>query len=117
MLWLMSITNFVGPLGYVAGPSTFYPMVSPYWSSFLTFSLMRDSTSRLQAEHMLGKGNSNYAMVITGMMITSLVLWFSILAAYIHMENMIMMEKERKERKDRLDRLDSCIRSEQGMWF
>ena len=47
----------------------------------------------LQVEHMLGKGNSNYAEFITGMMVTMLFLWFNILAAYIHMKNM-MVEKE-----------------------
>ena len=71
MLWLMSITNFVGPLGYEAGPSTFYPMVSPYWNSFLTFSLMRDSTSRLQAEHMLGKGNCQAVSLVQPDVITN----------------------------------------------
>jgi hypothetical protein len=70
MLW-MSTTNFVGPLGYVAGPSTFYPMVSPYWNSFLTFSLMRDSTSRLQAEHMLGKGNCQAVSLVQPDVITN----------------------------------------------
>ena len=70
-------------------------------------SLLGDinNTSRLQMEHMLGKGNSNYAMVITGMMVTSLFLWFSILAAYIHMENMMM----EKEREDRLEKLFSLV--------
>ena len=155
MLLLMSITNFVGSLGY--DRSTFYSLVSPYWSTILTvtsiysllmvlasvallcylaynyqlshrfipipwiilnailvfallvglISLLGDinSTSRLQMEHMLGKGNSNYAKVITGMMVTSLFIWFSILAAYIHMENMMM----KKEREDRLEQLFSLV--------
>ena len=155
MLLLISITNFVGSLGY--DRSTFYTMLSPYWSTLLTItsiysllmvlasvamlcyltynyqlshcfipipwiilnailvfvvlvgliSLLGDinSTSRLQMEHMLGKGNSNYAMVITGMMVTSLFLWFCILAAYIHMENMMM----EKEREDRLEKLFSLV--------
>ena len=152
-LLLISITNFIGSIGY--DRSTFYTTVFPYWTTFLTITtiyslclvlasvamicyltynyqlshrfipipwiilntllvftllvglicLLGDinSTSRLQMEHMLGT-KGNYAMVITGLMITILVIWFNILAAYVHMEDK-MMEKEKQDRLDQFFRL------------
>ena len=62
-----------------------------------------NSTSRVNMEHMLGT-KGNYAMVITGLIITILVIWFNILAAYVHMEDK-MMENEKQDGLDQFFRL------------
>ena len=51
-----------------------------------------DSPSRLEMEHMMGKGN--YARVLTVMMVTLLYLHCNIMAVFFHMDEK-MVEKER----------------------
>ena len=149
-LLLISVTNFLGSMGY--DRSSFFTGFSPHWTVFLTLTslylvflatasvamicyltynyqlshrfipipwiilkfllvffltfglitLLGDmtSTSRLVLEQIQGT-KGNYAMVVTGLMILILILWFNIMVAYLHVEDM-MMEKQKQSRMDKL---------------
>ena len=58
------------------------------------------SSNRLQLEKIQGTKGS-YAMVVTCLIINILYIWFNIMTAYLHVEDM-MMEQNKQDKEDAL---------------
>ena len=110
VLWYL-ICNYKLSLRYIPIPWIILQSVLLFTLLVVLIFLLGDmnSPTRMEMEHMLGKGN--YAKVITIMMILIYEVFISIVMAFIHIDNK-MVDKEKIDRLNRFFSLGKISNSE-----